>query len=267
MLTQTKIYWFCCWNPLKSTRTRPDPRQLPQRDRTGGGRLRQGCRRSGGGGLGASGGQFLQQSCKYKISMNIIEYIYIYYLCVYFFLHRYNGMYIMLLYYIMLYYVILYYIVLYYIILITILFVFYSMLFSMYIYIHKCVCIQYVYIYISNTWCGLSWKGGSTGSTADTCSLAGSQTNSDGVNDRDINWTMFDTNIYHNYIIYIYVYDLYLYILYLYIHELYPLIIYIHMYNMYIYIPLSPQKMTYKNSEDGISSQHCYGTTCSTLVW
>jgi len=126
---------------LKSTRTRPDPRQLPQRDRTGGGRLRQGCRRSGGGGLGASGGQFLQQSRKYKISMNIIEYIYIllyiyyiYYIYIYYmrvciFLHRYNGMYIMLLYYIIVFYVILIIILFY--------FLFYAIL--------------YVYIYISNT--------------------------------------------------------------------------------------------------------------------
>ena len=194
---------------LKSTRTRPDPRQLPQRDRTGGGRLRQGCRRSGGGGLGASGGQFLQQSRKYKISMNIIEYIYIYfilyilyiyilyiyYMRVCIFLHRYNGMYIMLLYYIIVFYVILIIILFY--------FLFYAILYV------------YIYIYPTQGINRINSRYMQSGS-------AGSQTNSDGVNDRDIKWTMFDTNIYHNYIIYIYVYDLY----YIYIYTQYIILIY-----------------------------------------
>ena len=124
------------------------------------------------------------------------------------FLHRYNGMYIMLLYYIVVFYVILIIILFY--------FLFYAIL--------------YVYIYPTQGINRINSRYMQSGS-------AGSQTNSDGVNDRDIKWTMFDTNIYHNYIIYIYVYDLYyIYthsILYLYIHELYPLIIYIHMYDIY----------------------------------
>ena len=136
------------------------------------------------------------------------------------FLHRYNGMYMMLI-------IILYYIISYYIILFSILC--YSL--CIYIYTH----IQHMMWLVLkrginriNSRYMQSESGG-----------AGSQTNSDAVNDRDIKWTMFDTNIYHNYIKYIYVYDLYvhthiyiyytyIYILYLYIHELYPLINYIH---------------------------------------